>query len=267
MKRLLLLLVIALSSQAIFAQQKQGTIIYERKINIWKRITDEQMRAMIPEFRTSKHVLYFSDSISLYKAVPEDETPDPFGGGGNVVIRMGGANGGELYKNFATATSIQANEVGGKNFLIIDSIKSPTWKISSETKQILGITCRKATRTAQAPQAVIRTMTSMNGDITKDSTLNKAPKTKEVEVVAWFAENIPAPVGPEAYGQLPGAVLEVNFNDGETIFTAKEILQTVDTKNLKEPQKGKRITQAEYRKMMMDVMQNQSGGMFRMGAM
>jgi GLPGLI family protein len=268
MKRLLLLLAIALSSQAIFAQQKQGTITYERKINIWKRITDEQMRAMIPEFSTSKHVLYFSDSISLYKAVPEDVTPDPFGGGGGgVVIRMGGADGGELYKNFATATSIQANEVGGKNFLIIDSIKAAPWKISNETKQILGVTCRKATRTAQAPQAVIRTMTSMNGDITKDSTLNKAPKTKEVEVVAWFAENIPAPVGPEAYGQLPGAVLEVSFNDGETIYTAKEILQTVDSKNLKEPQKGKRITQAEYRKMMMDLMQNQGGGMIRMGAM
>jgi GLPGLI family protein len=78
---------------------------------------------------------------------------------------------------------------------------------------------------------------------------------------------MPAPVGPEAYGQLPGAVLEVSFNDGETIYTAKEILQTVDNKNLKEPQKGKRITQSEYRKMMMDFMQNQGGGMIRMGAM
>ncbi len=268
MKQLLLLLAITIGSQASFAQQKQGTITYERKINMWKRITDEQMRAMIPEYRNSKHILYFSDSVSLYKAVPEDETPDPFGGGGGgVVIRMGGADGGELYKNFATATSIQANEVGGKNFLIIDSIKSSPWKISSDTKQILGITCRKATRTAQAPVPVIRTMTSFNGEIAKDTTINKAPKTKEVEVIAWFAENMPAPVGPDAYGQLPGAVLEVNFNDGEIIFTAKEILQTVDPKNLKEPQKGKRIKQAEYRKMMMDLMQNQGGGMFRMGAM
>jgi hypothetical protein len=104
MKRLLLLLAIAICSQTIFAQQKQGTITYERKINMWKRITDEQMRAMIPEYRNSKHILYFSDSVSLYKAVPEDETPDPFGGGGGVVIRLGGADGGELYKNFATAT-------------------------------------------------------------------------------------------------------------------------------------------------------------------
>jgi GLPGLI family protein len=267
MKRLSLLLAIAISSQIIFAQQKQGTIIYERKINMWKRITDEQMKAMIPEFTTSKYVLYFSDSVSMYKALPEDETPDPFGGSGNVVIRMGGADRGELYKNFATATSIQSNEVGGKNFLIIDSIKTSPWKISSETKQILGITCRKATKTAQASQAVIRTMISMNGSTSKDTALNKAPKPKEVEIIAWFAENIPAPVGPDAYGQLPGAVLEVSFDSGATIYTAKEILQTVELKNLKEPQKGKRITQTEYRKMMTDLMQNQGGGMFRMGAM
>lgn len=267
MKRLLLLLAIAISSQIIFAQQKQGTITYERKMNIWKRITDEQMRAMIPEFRTSKHVLYFSDSVSLYKAVPEDETPDPFGGGGNVVIRMGGADGGELYKNFATATSIQSNEVGGKNFLIVDSIKAATWKISSETKQILGFTCRKATRKLPAPTATIRTTTSTNGAITKDTSMMQPVKALEVELVAWFTENIQAPVGPDAYGQLPGAVLEVSFNDGEIVITAVDIKQTVDTKNLKEPQKGKRITQAEYRKMMMDLMQNQGGGMFRMGAM
>lgn len=210
MKRLLLLLAIALSSQAIFAQQKQGTITYERKINIWKRITDEQMRAMIPEFSTSKHVLYFSDSISLYKAIPEDETPDPFGGGGNMVIRMGGANGGELYKNFATATSIQANEVGGKNFLIIDSIKSSPWKISSDTKQILGITCRKATKKMPTPMTSIRTTRTVNEAITKDTSVMQPVKTLEVELVAWFAENIPTPAGPESNVLLPGLVLETN---------------------------------------------------------
>ena len=70
------------------AQQKEGTIVFERKINMYKTITDEQMRAMMPEFRTSKHMLLFSDSISVYKAIPEDEAPDPFAGGGG-----GGAGG------------------------------------------------------------------------------------------------------------------------------------------------------------------------------
>ncbi len=49
---------------------KAGAVIYERKINMHKTIQDEQMKAMIPEFRTSKHMLLFSDSISVYKMVP-----------------------------------------------------------------------------------------------------------------------------------------------------------------------------------------------------
>ena len=50
------------------AQVKEGTIVYERKINMYRTIQDEQMRAMIPEFRTSKHMLLFSDSVSVYKS-------------------------------------------------------------------------------------------------------------------------------------------------------------------------------------------------------
>ena len=72
MKRLFFLLTGFVSLTALQAQVKQGTIIYERKINMHKTIQDEQMKAMIPEFRTSKHMLLFSDSVSMYKLVPED---------------------------------------------------------------------------------------------------------------------------------------------------------------------------------------------------
>jgi len=248
------------------AQQKEGTIVYERKINMYKTITDEQMRAMMPEFRTSKHMLLFSDSISVYKAIPEDEAPDPFAGGpggGRMVMRFGN-EGGDLYKNFSQSKSIQTSELGGKNFLIVDSIKAQPWKLSMETKQILGHTCHKATRKVAAPQMTMRSVTmSAGGSISKDTTTQKPVAAKEMEVVAWFADNIISPVGPESYGQLPGVILELDVDNGRTIYSAKEIKPTVDAKELKEPKKGKVITQEEYRKLVMQMMQNQGPAMFR----
>lgn len=249
----------------VHAQQKDGTIIYERKINMHKTIQDEQMKAMIPEFRTSQHILLFSDSVSMYKAVPEDEAPDPFagGGGGRVMIRMGG-DGGEMYKNFSQAKAIQSTEVGGRNFLILDTIKQQPWKLSEETKQILGYTCHKATRKIQQPTGG-RRMVMMNGGggptPPPDTTQNK-PQVKEVDVVAWYADNIITPAGPENFGQLPGVILQLDVDNAATVYTATQVKKTVDAKELKEPKKGKTVSRAEYMKIMNDMM---SGGGMRFG--
>ncbi len=261
MKKLLLLAMCAIGLSSVNAQMKEGTIIYERKINMYKTITDEQIRAMVPEFRTSKHSLIFSDSTSIYKAVPEDEAPDPFaGGGGRVFIRMGGADGGELYKNFATYKSIQSSELGAKTYIIEDSIRQQKWKLTDETKKIAGHNCRKATtqQTMMGGGGVTRIISSTNGgSSTKtDTTAPPQVKTKQVDVVAWYAEDIISPVGPENNGGLPGVILQLDINDHETVYTATEIKSEVNKKELKEPSKGKKVTKDEFRKLQMDAMQN-----------
>ncbi|MFN5252604.1 MAG: hypothetical protein ACK5BD_00595, partial [Chitinophagaceae bacterium] len=53
------LLLTSLSSAAI-AQMKEGKISYERKINMHRFITDPEMKARIPEFRTDKFELLFT---------------------------------------------------------------------------------------------------------------------------------------------------------------------------------------------------------------
>ena len=269
MKKIFFLLTGFLSLSALQAQLKEGTIIYERKINMHRNMQDEQMKAMMPEFRSSKHMLLFSDSVSMYKMVPEDEAPDPFAGGGGgprMVIRMGGSDGGDLYKNFVLAKSIQTSELGGKNFLIIDTIQQQPWKMSNETKQLLGYTCHKATRKIMQALPVVRTMTMSGGSANRDTTAQSRPQPREVEVVAWYADDIISPVGPESYGQLPGVILQLNVDNGATVYTATEVKKTTDLKELKEPKKGKVITRQEYQKMMMDLMGNQGGpgGNFRM---
>jgi GLPGLI family protein len=264
MKRVFLFLTGLMSLAVVMAQVKQGTVYYDQKVNLHKTITDEQMRAMIPEFRTAKYMLLFSDSVSLYKLVPEDEAPDPFAGNGPRVIMRFGAGGGDLYKNFAQSKSIQASELGGKNFLIADSIRQQPWKLSDETKQVLGHLCHKATR--KIMQAGRLVMNGASGDVKHDTTAPKMPAGKEVDVTAWYADDIISPVGPESYGQLPGVILQLDVDNGTTVYTATEVKKTVDLKELKEPKKGKLVTRQEFTKMMKDMMGSQmqgSGGMVR----
>jgi GLPGLI family protein len=264
MKKLIFVLTGMMGLGSLYAQIKEGTVVYEQKVNMHKTIQDEQMRAMIPEFRTNKFQLLFSDSVSVYKMVPEDEAPDPFGGGGpRVVIRMGGG-GGDLYKNLSQSKSVQSSEVGGKNFLIIDSIQQQPWKLSTETQQILGYTCHKATcKIMQASPTMRRVIMNGGGAPTSDSTRIASPG-REVEVVAWYADDLLSPTGPENYGQLPGVILQLNVDNGTTVYTATEVSKKVDTKELKEPKKGKVMNRKEFMKMMNDMMSNQ-GGNFRFG--
>jgi GLPGLI family protein len=277
MKKIYLLCFLILTMSAIEAQLKEGSIVYERKIDLHRRIQDEQMRSMIPQFRTSKHMLLFSDSTSIYKTVPEDEAPDPFEGGAGgprVMMRFGGGDGGELYKNFATGVSSELNELGAKTYIIDDSIKTQKWKLTAETKKVLGHNCFKATakQTVMIANAGPIRIVAMGGDNPPpppDSTKKTPPQLKqqENEIVAWFAEDIISPVGPENNGGLPGVILELNINNGETVYTAIEIKNTVNKKDIKQPAKGKKVTRDEYRKLVQEMMMNQGpppGGMRRM---
>ncbi len=244
------------------AQVKEGTIYYDQKVNLHRTIQDEQMKAMMPEFRTSKFMLLFSDSISMYKTVPEDEAPDPFGGGGSRIMLRFGGSGGDLFKNFTQAKSIQTAEMGGKNYLIMDTIQQQPWKLSEETKQILGYSCHKATRKIMQAPPRMRTVTmGNNGNANRDTTTSAA--SREVVITAWYAGDIISPAGPENYGQLPGVILQLDIDNSQIVYTATEVSKKVDYKELKEPQKGKSITRAEFQEMMREMMGNGGGG-FRM---
>ncbi len=258
MKRILYMASLLLFSSSLFAQLHEGVITYERKINMHRRIQDEQVKAMVPEFRTSKHQLLFRDSVSVYKIIPEDEMPEAGneGGGNRMVIRMGGpGDNGELYKNFAEGKSIQSTDLGAKTYIIEDSIRPRSWKLTGETKSILGYTCRKAVSTETMMMGGGARVVVMNGNSPQSDTTNR-PKPQQVQVEAWYAEGITAPVGPESYGMLPGVIMELNIDNGSIIFSAVDVKKEVSKKDIKEPKKGKKVTREEFRSMQQELMGN-----------
>jgi GLPGLI family protein len=251
----------------LFAQIKDGSVVYEKKMNMHRRITDEQMRAYIPEFRSSKHMLYFSDSISNYKPLVELESNEG-GEGGRMIMTMGASMMGEttdLFQNYSKATATNIIEFGSNTYNVTDTIKKQNWILQNETKNILGYNCKKAVfKQMQSVRKVMRMSFGMGGDneTKKDTAASDTPKFKEIEIVAWYTNDISCPSGPEEFGGLPGLALMVDIDNGETVYTAIELNKEVSKKELKEPTKGKKITNEDLSKLRKKMMENmmQSGG-------
>lgn len=262
MKRIIILLILAISGSLVFAQQTQGRIVYERtsKLRIQIAGNNPAFSNAIPQERKDRFELLFANNQTLWRSMPDmNEDEMSFGGeGAQIRIVMPGSQD-VTYCELPEMKRVEYRELFGKNFLVSDTITRLNWKLSDETRDILGHKCRKATTTRT--QSSMR-MNNNNGVITREQV------TDTLEVTAWFAADIPVFAGPMIYqGQLPGAILEVSEGDRSTT-RAIEISEKVDSKEIKEPKGGKKISNAEFqveREKMMKEMQENGGGMqFRM---
>lgn len=244
------------------AQMKEGKIVYERKINMYRMITDPEMRARIPEFRTSQFELLFNDQASLFRTVPEDEAPDPF-------ANNGGDRGGQrfmfrmpetaTYTNLTTQIQYESRGMFEKTFLIIDSLKPLQWKVSEETKTIAKHLCKKAT--TSVPLQTMRFGGGRPGGRNADTTEKAPALPKEQAVVVWYTEDIPASIGPDTYAGLPGAILEVDMDNGANLTTAIEVSAKYPKKELVQPTKGDKMNRAQFQEAMKKIMEDmQKGG-------
>jgi GLPGLI family protein len=263
----------------VFAQVKEGKIIFERKTNMRRMITDPEMRARIPEFRTEKFELIFNEQASMCKTIPEDEAPDPFansgGGGGErggmrMMFRMPETT---IYTDLNTQVQLEARSLFEKDYLIMDTLKPLKWKLSEETKTIAKYVCKKAT-TSIVPQQLTMRLGGGGGNRGGGSiniggvNINRggnpdsaAAKPKEIEITVWYTESIPVSVGPDTYAGLPGAILEVDSDNGNNIITAQEYTTKFSAKELKQPTKGEKMNRAKFMDSMQELMKGfQRGG-------
>ena len=261
MKRLLIASAMLIAIPTL-AQVKEGKILYERTMQLQIRINDDNpaFQNMIPKERKDKFELFFTEGKSLWQGVEDDGQSDETGfgdsgGGMRMVIRMPG-NDDIAFHNITESKKVDQRELGGKSYIIADSIKKLNWKVAGETKVILGHNCMKAT--TQRMQESFR-MTMDNGEAKREKVMDT------MNIVAWFTNEIPGSFGPDTYqGQLPGTILEIDVNNGRNTFKAIEISPKVDIAKIKEPSKGKKVTAEEFakerEKLMQEMMQNGGGG-------
>lgn len=229
--RNLLLLFFGLLSLAVSAQNNEGTVLYKQTVYMRREMqanapagVDPNMARNIPESVTNEFNLNFTANVSLYKEIASNDDAAAGAEGGGMRFMMRRFNP-PIYKDLANNRQVEEMDLFGKPFLIDDVIQTRAWKVTGQQKKILDYPCISATFT--------------------DSLMGRARV-----VTAWFAPTIPVALGPQGYGGLPGMILEVSFDGGRSVITASEVkLQKPAEGSIKAPEKGKKVSRAEYNKI------------------
>ncbi len=220
MKKLLIITfldVIAICS--CMAQEKHfinsGIIEYEKKSNMYAILSKQidkhnnlanafdNYKKSNPQFKSLKSTLNFSNSQTLFTPTAAEEKQ-------NGLFDTEIANQYSIiYNNFNTNLAIMQKGVFEHTFLLRDSIRKIRWKITDETKNIAGYTCRRA-------NAIIM-----------DS----------IYVVAFYTNRILVPGGPESFTGLPGMILGIALPHENISWFATKIIETSKFENAVAPPK------------------------------
>ena len=200
---------------------KEGTIAYERTINTYavmerkmakndnafKGPMMEAFKKSQSQFKTLKSTLYFSKNQTLFK--PTEDTSPPLNSFG-VSSEFSQLN--TIFSDLSTHQQVTQKNAFEETFLVKDNTRKIKWKITTETREIAGYSCRRANA------------------IVLDS----------IYVVAFYTEQIPVSGGPESFNGLPGMILGVALPHENVTWFAKTVTdKAVDSKIMVAPAKGK----------------------------
>ena len=249
MIRINLILFVTLISSCLFAQQKEGKIVFQEEIKFeinesrLEQMTEEQrnrMKKRMKRWGRKKKTLVFNSEASVYrnyKAELDANSDEDF----NEATDNGWswksiAPSSSLYIPSSGETKVQLKEFMEKKFLIIDNHTKPIWKLTGKQERVLNFNCQEATY--------------QKDDSTKYTVL--------------FTTQIPSSVGPIGLTGLPGAILKVTENEGSLTLTAISVNQDNITEKLEKPTKGKKVTEEKYYEIvkakMLEMKENKSGG-------
>ncbi len=223
------------------AQIGEGVIRYEVTIDMHRNIPPEreEMKAMIPQYRTDTYQLYFNPDESLYQYLEdEDEAFEAARGpgagrGGGMRMRMRVPRT-ETHIDRENREVTVLQEFMGQNYLITEELNIAPWRIGTEQMEIAGYMC----------------MMAWYKDTVQDH-----------EITAWFTPHIQPFLGPDRYVTLPGTVLAVDINNGERVWVAREITKReLAPGEMRKPVRGQHITREEYQEMVQEQLQRMGGG-------
>jgi GLPGLI family protein len=201
-----------------------GSIKFERKTNLHQQLRVEQnaaatpmpgrqsMMSHIPQYNIAYFNYNFTARESKYVFDKKDDVNyDTYNMTGTA------AKENIVYSNYLTHKAISKKNAYDTDYLIEDSLKKFTWKISDELRTIAGYLCRKAT-------------TQINDSVV---------------VVAFYTTQIMVSGGPESFNGLPGMILGIAIPRIYTTWFATSVeLSQGDT--ILPPDKGRKLNNAGF---------------------
>jgi GLPGLI family protein len=151
MKRLLIASTMFLTLP-VFAQLRAGKILYERTIQpkIFIEHDEHDFEHIIPREKKDRFELLFSEGRSLWQHVEEEHQDDEMSldvsfNEDETMLTTNSVSDNVIYYNLTQGIKMEQTELGDKRYIITDSVRKMTWKVTGETKTILGYNCTKAT--------------------------------------------------------------------------------------------------------------------------
>lgn len=227
MRKLFYIIALTLPS-ALFGQQQfitQGKIEYERKTNQYAfmdegNMWDEAARKTMSKFVTYYYDLVFKGDRTLFKAGREPETKQN---------KYWGVFDSEntILTQLDSSASVTQRSIYNDLYIVTDSLRTISWKITPEIRKIANFDCRKA---------VGRIMDS-------------------IVVIAFYTDEILTNGGPESFNGLPGMIMGLAIPRLHTTWYATKLtLVEVTDKDLVAPKKGKKMTGDSYRSELKNIL-------------
>jgi len=232
---ILFAIVFAFTAQAQQTYITKGKIEFEKQVNVFKVVEEnfagsdnsvwaDAFKKTMPKTGSSYFDLYFNGDKSLYKPGREitvsQRPPDWVNGQANDNI---------VFNDLAKQTTVTQKNVYENTYLVKDSLKALTWKITNDTRTIAGLECRKATT------------------MIMDS----------VFVVVFFTEQILSNSGPEGFNGLPGMILGIAIPRLHTTWYATK-LELIDVKeaDMTAPKKGKAVNYTQLQEQLAPLLKS-----------
>jgi GLPGLI family protein len=230
-KTLITIITIFFSGSCLFAQQNvrfvtSGTIEYQKRVNTFQVMgnvvaptADANVKARMQEvvdqykktqqqFATFNSSLSFSGNKTLLTPILPTVPYQSF------QLNPITAESNTIYTDLSASKIVVEKDAMGEQFLLTDSTRKIKWRITNETRDILGYNCIRA-----------------NG-LVSDS----------IYVVAFYADKIRVSGGPELFTGLPGMILQLNIPHENVSWTATKIVDAEPSKPIAPPKKGKPAT-------------------------
>jgi len=244
-KKFIILSCLLLTGNILFAQQlvTGGSVEYTKRVNMFAVIKQqistitadvnpfltqgfEQYKKTQPQFAELQSTLTFSNNKTLYTPLPPAPTIV------NFQNNPMGMQPNTIYTDLAAGTFVNQKDVYGEVLLVKDSTRKINWKITDETREIAGYTCRRA----------------------------NALVLDSVYIVAFYTDKIRVNGGPESFTGLPGMILEVAIpHENVTWFATKVNVQTVPVTTIVPPKKGKVTNNKELYKTIKSALNDARG--------
>ncbi|HNB82183.1 MAG TPA: GLPGLI family protein, partial [Chitinophagaceae bacterium] len=156
MKKIILIALAFSGMHTLYAQNSTAPVIafrgkftFERKLNQHKQMDEmmkgsgntsmaETIKKQVPKYKTDIFELQFDEKKSLYQPAPD--------GISDSKMMMGGipSERNIVFNDYEKNQSVQEKKLFEKTYLVQDSLKTYSWKITEEFRKIAGFNCRRA---------------------------------------------------------------------------------------------------------------------------